>query len=91
MKRQYPLLSEVSKKTSSRSLTRTNRGGDDIAPPKVDTTPSPTSPPSGPMTQDRVKALHDKVNTILSTLDLDTTLDGVLPHSDMLCVIRYKC
>ncbi|KAK1616602.1 hypothetical protein QYE76_022119 [Lolium multiflorum] len=42
------------------------------------------------MTQARVKALHDKVNSILSTLDLDTTFDGMLPHADVLCVIRYK-
>jgi hypothetical protein len=37
-----------------------------------------------------VKALHDKVNSILSTLDLDTPLVGMLPHAEALCVIRYK-
>jgi hypothetical protein len=42
------------------------------------------------MTRARVKALHDKVNSILATLDLDTPLDGMLPHADTLCVIRYK-
>ena len=47
------------------------------------------TPPSGPMTRARVKALHDKVNSLLSTLDLDSPLDGMLPHADMLCVIRY--
>jgi hypothetical protein len=62
----------------------------DVAPPKDDTTPRPTSPPSGPMTRARVKALHEKVNSILSMLDLDTTLDGMLPQVDVLCVIRYK-
>jgi hypothetical protein len=61
---------------------------DDVAPPNDDPTPWLRGPPSGPTT--RTQAIHDKVNSILSTLDLDTTLDGVLPHSDMLCVIRYE-
>ncbi|KAK1616678.1 hypothetical protein QYE76_022195 [Lolium multiflorum] len=38
----------------------------------------------------RVKALHDKVNLLLTTLDLGTPLDGLLPHVDTLCVIRYE-
>jgi hypothetical protein len=42
------------------------------------------------MTRARVKALHEKVNSILSTLDLNTTLDEMLPQADVLCVIRYK-
>ena len=42
------------------------------------------------MTRARVKALHDKVNSLLTTLDLDTPLDGLLPQADMLCVIRYE-
>jgi hypothetical protein len=42
------------------------------------------------MTRARIKALHDKVNSILATLDLDTPLDGMLPHAETLCVIRYK-
>ena len=33
------------------------------------------------MTRSRVKALHVKVNSILSTLDLNTTLDGMLPNA----------
>jgi hypothetical protein len=41
------------------------------------------------MTRARVKAIHDKVNSLLSTLNLDTTLDGVLLHSDVLYVLRY--
>ncbi|KAK1641608.1 hypothetical protein QYE76_059413 [Lolium multiflorum] len=65
-------------------------GGDDVAPLTDDATPRPTSPPSGPMTRARVKALHDKVNSLLTTLDLDTPLDGLLPQADMLCVIRYE-
>ena len=65
-------------------------GGDDVAPVTDVATPRPTSPPSGPMTRARVKALHDEVNTLLTTLDLGTPLDGLLPHADVLCVIRYK-
>ncbi|KAK1602151.1 hypothetical protein QYE76_017194 [Lolium multiflorum] len=35
-------------------------GGDDVAPLTNDTTSRPTSPPSGPMTRARAKAIHDK-------------------------------
>ncbi|KAK1595677.1 hypothetical protein QYE76_018379 [Lolium multiflorum] len=35
-------------------------GGDDVAPLANDTTSRPTSPPSGPMTRARAKAIHDK-------------------------------
>ncbi|KAK1680853.1 hypothetical protein QYE76_041701 [Lolium multiflorum] len=41
------------------------------------------------MTRARAKVLHDKVNSLLTTLDLGTPLDGMLPHADTLCVIRY--
>ncbi|KAK1602193.1 hypothetical protein QYE76_018177 [Lolium multiflorum] len=58
--------------------------------PSDTSSPRPTSPPSGPMTRARAKAIHDKVNSLLTTLDLDTPLDGLLPHADVLCVIRYK-
>src|SRR5215218_7637416 len=61
----------------------------DVAPLANDPTSRPTSPPSGPMTRARAKALHDKVNSLLTTLDLDTPLDGMLPHAETLCVIRY--
>jgi hypothetical protein len=44
--------------------------------------------PSGPMTRARVKALHDKVNSLLSMCDLDTPLNGLLLHSDTLCILR---
>ncbi|KAK1628063.1 hypothetical protein QYE76_002378 [Lolium multiflorum] len=57
--------------------------------PSVTSSPRPTSPPSGPMTRARAKAIHDKVNSLLTTLDLDTPLDGMLPHAETLCVIRY--
>ncbi|KAK1602162.1 hypothetical protein QYE76_017205, partial [Lolium multiflorum] len=54
-------------------------GGDDVAPLTNDTTSRPTSPPSGPMTRARAKAIHDKVNSLLTTLDLDVFPDE-LPH-----------
>ena len=41
------------------------------------------------MTRARTKALHDKVNSLLCSYDLNTPLDGLLPHSDMLCVLSY--
>ncbi|KAK1681332.1 hypothetical protein QYE76_042180 [Lolium multiflorum] len=41
------------------------------------------------MTRARAKAIHDKVNSLLTTLDLDSPLDGMLPHAETLCVIRY--
>ncbi|KAK1649530.1 hypothetical protein QYE76_067335 [Lolium multiflorum] len=37
-------------------------GGDDAGWPSDTSSPRPTSPPSGPMTRARVKALHDKVH-----------------------------
>ena len=41
------------------------------------------------MTRARVKALHDKVNSLLSMCDLDTPLNGLLIHSDTLCILRH--
>ena len=41
------------------------------------------------MTRARVKDLHDKVNSLLSMCDLDTPLNGLLLHSDTLCVLSY--
>jgi hypothetical protein len=63
---------------------------DDVAPLKVDTTSRPSNPPGGPMTRARVKALQVKMNYILSTINLDTPLYGLLLHSETLCVIRYE-
>ena len=42
------------------------------------------------MTRARVKALHDKVDSLLSSVDLDSTLDGMLLHVDTLCILRYE-
>ena len=56
----------------------------DVVQPRHTT---PTSP-NGQMTRSRVKALHDKVTSLLSMCDLDTPLKGLLLHSDTLCILR---
>jgi hypothetical protein len=42
------------------------------------------------MTRARAKAIHDKVNLLLNTLDLEHTLDGSLPHCNVICAVRYE-
>jgi hypothetical protein len=42
------------------------------------------------MTRARAKALHDKVNLLLNTLDLEHTVNGSLPHGNIICAVRYK-
>ena len=42
------------------------------------------------MTRARAKALHDKVNSLISICDFGSTLDGILSHSDTLCILRYE-
>ena len=64
--------------------------GDDATQVTMDSIPTSPSPPSGPMTRARAKALHDKVNSLLSTIDLGSTLDGLLLHTDTLCILRYE-
>src|SRR5215203_4881107 len=49
------------------------------SPPIVDDTPWPRSPPSGPTTQN--PAIYVKVNSFLSMVDLNTNLNGTLPHA----------
>ena len=41
------------------------------------------------MTRARTKALHDKVNSLLCTFDLDTPSDGILLHPSTLCILSY--
>ena len=41
------------------------------------------------MTRARVQALRDKVNSLLVALDMDDTLNGMLPHASVLCILRY--
>jgi hypothetical protein len=38
----------------------------------------------------RAKTIHDKVNLILKTLDLEHTWDGSLPHCNVICAVRYE-
>jgi hypothetical protein len=42
------------------------------------------------MTRARAKALHDKVNLLLNTLDLEHTLNGSLPHGNINCAVHYE-
>ena len=42
------------------------------------------------MTRARAKATQDKVNSLLSTLTLDTPMDGMLLTADTLCIIRCE-
>jgi hypothetical protein len=41
------------------------------------------------MTRAQAKALHDKVNSLLNTLDLEHTWNGLLPHGNIICEVRY--
>jgi hypothetical protein len=41
------------------------------------------------MTRAQAKALHDKVNSLLNTLDLEHTLNGLLPHGNIICALHY--
>ena len=58
--------------------------------PSDTTTSRPPSPPSGPMTSARTKALHDKVNSLLCSYEFDAPLDGLLPHASTLCILSYE-
>ncbi|KAK1648993.1 hypothetical protein QYE76_066798 [Lolium multiflorum] len=82
-------LPDSRKAVENKWIFKRKTDADDVAPLANDTTSRPTSPPSGPMTRARAKAIHDKVNSLLTTLDLDSPLDGMLPHAETLCVIRY--
>jgi hypothetical protein len=42
------------------------------------------------MTRARAKAIHDKVNLLLKTLDLEHTWDASLPHCNVICAVRYE-
>ena len=42
------------------------------------------------MTRTRAKLLHDKVNSLLSTCDFDTPMDGMLLHAPTLCILSYE-
>ena len=64
-----------------------SRGRDDVGqhiPPAITTTPS------GPMTRSRAKAIHAKVNSLLTSDTFDELVNGVLPNGTTLCVISYR-
>jgi hypothetical protein len=42
------------------------------------------------MTRARAKALHDKVNLLLNTLDLEHMVNGSLPHGNIICAVCYE-
>ena len=42
------------------------------------------------MIRARVKALHDKVNSLLCSYGFDAPLDGILPHASVLCILSYN-
>jgi hypothetical protein len=70
--------------------TLSQEGGDDTGWPTNTFASRPPSPPQGPMTRARAKALHDKVNSLLNTLDLEHTWNGSLPHDNIICAVRYE-
>ena len=41
------------------------------------------------MTRSRTKAVHDKVNSLLSLHTFDVSVNGSLPHGDTLCILSY--
>ena len=63
-------------------------GGDDAEHPADITMDTP--PPRGPLTRAQACAIGTKVNSLLSELHFDTCETWVLPHADMLCIIRYQ-
>jgi hypothetical protein len=42
------------------------------------------------MTRAQAKALHEKVNLLLNTLDLEHMLNGSLPHGNIICAVHYE-
>ena len=69
--------------------TLSQEGGVDTGWPSDPSQAIPPSAPSGPMTRARAKLLHDKVNSLLSSCDFDTSLDGMLLHAPTLCILSY--
>jgi hypothetical protein len=67
-------------------------GGDDAEHPMVIPMDPPTSPqaPRGPMTRARARALENEVPSLLHESPYDACETWLLPHSEMLCVLRYQ-
>jgi hypothetical protein len=81
---------EMSKVQSIKLKVKLRSRGSDTGWPSETSASRPPSPPQGPMTRARVKALHDKVNLLLNTLDLEHTLNGSLPHCNTFCAVQYE-
>ena len=84
-----PYHGEEEEEAQESRTTLSQGGGSDTARPPDATTPTHPPTTSGPLTRARARAMQQKVNSLLSTLDLGTYLDGMLFTSDTLCVIRY--
>jgi hypothetical protein len=69
---------------------RSSDGISDTGWPSNTSASRPPSPPQGPMIRAQAKALHDKVNLLLNTLDLEHRLNGMLPHCNTFCAVRYE-
>ena len=62
-------------------------GGDDAVQPAQ---PVKSTTPNGPMTRSRAKAIHDKVNSLLSLHTFDVSVNGLLLHGTTLCILSYE-
>ena len=52
--------------------------------------PTTSTTPIGPITRSRAKAIHDKVNSLLSLYTFDVSVNGSLPHGDTFCILSYE-
>ena len=52
--------------------------------------PNTSTTPIGPITRSRAKAIHDKVNSLLSLYTFDVSVNGSLPHGDTFCMLSYE-
>ena len=55
----------------------------------MDSTPTHQAP-HGPMTRARARAIETEVNSLLLEIDMEMNGTSLLPHQNMLCVIRYE-
>uniref|UniRef100_A0A8R7UWJ9 Uncharacterized protein n=1 Tax=Triticum urartu TaxID=4572 RepID=A0A8R7UWJ9_TRIUA len=52
--------------------------------------PTTNNAPHGPMTRTRARTIEIEVNSLLLEKDMDMNETWLLPHQNMLCVIRYE-
>jgi hypothetical protein len=65
-------------------------GGDDMGWPLDTSSSRPPSPQRGTMSRAQAKSIHDKVNSLLYMLEIDPSVNSLLPHSSDVCAIRYE-